>query len=398
MTRPFLSLSALALAAAALAAPASASELVVDQQGPRLEVEQGEVGSLTVLASAVDDITCGAQENNPGLAQIDTAYSLVGGVPVPAGAPSDSLAFFRAQTATPPPAGGCPVTWDVAPDPYEVELLIAVAPDTPPGDYAIPVRTSLSGKQGALTDDAGSSVAVRVLPGATPPPPPPPARPGIVAQLTPPLVLPPPRENRTVNLVPVQGKVVITYPRAKKRVRIEDPVQVPVGTKVDSTQGRVQIVSDSDGFGSTQAATFWNDSFSVDYTRAAVPTQRKRRGRRAALPYTELKLLAKCAKKSVLKGAVFSRRIEARDARRRKRRRGLFGSGRGRFRTRGSFGAGTVRGTSWYTEDRCDGTLFLVTSGIVSVRDFGLGRSFGVRRGQGYLAAPHHPREGESQG
>ncbi|MBV9594001.1 MAG: hypothetical protein JO147_09460, partial [Actinobacteria bacterium] len=42
----------------------------------------------------------------------------------------------------------------------------------------------------------------------------------------------------------------------------------------------------------------------------------------------------------------------------------------GKFRTTGRYSAATVRGTVWETIDRCDGTLTVVTRGIVAVRDF----------------------------
>jgi ferric-dicitrate binding protein FerR (iron transport regulator) len=46
----------------------------------------------------------------------------------------------------------------------------------------------------------------------------------------------------------------------------------------------------------------------------------------------------------------------------------------------------TVRGTSWYVEDRCDGTLTRVSKGSVSVYDRGRHRTVVVRAGHSYLA------------
>jgi ferric-dicitrate binding protein FerR (iron transport regulator) len=45
-----------------------------------------------------------------------------------------------------------------------------------------------------------------------------------------------------------------------------------------------------------------------------------------------------------------------------------------------------VRGTRWMVEDRCDGTLTVVTEGEVVVRDLGLDRRTVVRAGERYLA------------
>ena len=58
----------------------------------------------------------------------------------------------------------------------------------------------------------------------------------------------------------------------------------------------------------------------------------------------------------------------------------------GRFRTRASNSVITVRGTTWYVADRCDGTLTRVTSGSVSVRDLGRQRTVVVQSGHSYLA------------
>jgi hypothetical protein len=64
----------------------------------------------------------------------------------------------------------------------------------------------------------------------------------------------------------------------------------------------------------------------------------------------------------------------------------LRASGRGRFRTRGRYSAATVRGTTWSVEDTCTGTLTLVRTGSVQVRDFVKRRTVIVRSGGRYLA------------
>ncbi|HEX2233265.1 MAG TPA: hypothetical protein VHG69_07865, partial [Thermoleophilaceae bacterium] len=67
-------------------------------------------------------------------------------------------------------------------------------------------------------------------------------------------------------------------------------------------------------------------------------------------------------------------------------RRRLRSRARGRFRTRGRHSAATVRGTTWVTVDRCDGTLTAVRQGRVVVRDFRRRRNILVRAGKNYLA------------
>ena len=58
----------------------------------------------------------------------------------------------------------------------------------------------------------------------------------------------------------------------------------------------------------------------------------------------------------------------------------------GQFQTRGRYSAATVRGTTWDTIERCDGTVTLVFSGTVDVYDFGLHKTIAVHAGHGYLA------------
>jgi hypothetical protein len=58
----------------------------------------------------------------------------------------------------------------------------------------------------------------------------------------------------------------------------------------------------------------------------------------------------------------------------------------GRFRTQGRYSSATVRGTQWITEDRCDGTLTIVTRGTVEVYDNGLRKTVTVPADHRYLA------------
>ena len=58
------------------------------------------------------------------------------------------------------------------------------------------------------------------------------------------------------------------------------------------------------------------------------------------------------------------------------------------FRTVGRFSSATVRGTTWLTDDRCDGTLTRVTKGKVGVRDFVRNRTILLKKGKRYFAAP----------
>jgi len=66
--------------------------------------------------------------------------------------------------------------------------------------------------------------------------------------------------------------------------------------------------------------------------------------------------------------------------------RRLWGKGKGRFRTRGRYASGTVRGTSWITEDFCDGTRMRVFVGVVQIFDFVTKKTITLKAGQSYFA------------
>ncbi|HEV2723773.1 MAG TPA: hypothetical protein VGV10_04000 [Thermoleophilaceae bacterium] len=372
------------------AAGAHAAELVAEAGKESLVVAgQGEVTAFTVELHAEGKINCGAHDRHPVLALVETSYSIVAGTVSNGGRPSEPQRFFRAGTAQPPPKGGCPVSWATRPDPYRIEASVSISRDTPPGDYPVVLRTAIVGRSGDLSDDEPTTIAVRVPKREEPAGPPPLLAPPAEARISPaPLQdggLPPPRENLSVNLLPVQGRVLVRYPGSPNLVLLERAVQVPVGSKIDTTAGRVELVSDKDGKGGLQSATFWNGRFAVGYTRVAAARGRERRSRRrASRPITELTLAKACGRRAGVASATRGQPRARAD--RRARRRGLFGRGRGRFRTRGSHGAGTVRGTYWYSEDRCGSTFFRVYTGVVEVRDFSRHRTVRLRRKQSYLA------------
>ena len=64
----------------------------------------------------------------------------------------------------------------------------------------------------------------------------------------------------------------------------------------------------------------------------------------------------------------------------------LWATGKGRFRSTGRDSTASVQGTSWRTEDRCDGTLTVVRQGVVSVRNLRSRKTTSVRAGHSYLA------------
>ena len=58
-----------------------------------------------------------------------------------------------------------------------------------------------------------------------------------------------------------------------------------------------------------------------------------------------------------------------------------------------SYGSATVSGTTWLVVDRCDSsTLFKVTEGTLSIRDFVKDRTLNLAAGNQYIAKVSIPR------
>ena len=211
-----------------------------------------------------------------------------------------------------------------------------------------------------------------------PPPPPPPTLPALATRTL--ADLPNPVQGVAVNAQQLSGVVTVGVPAGRasagrarasqkgiKFVPLSEARQIPVGSFLDTRRGKVRVQSAKDRRGTRQQGDFASGLFQVLQSRKT-----------SARGLTDL----------VLKGSSFTscpkrgkRATAAASIRRR-----LRANARGRFRTRGRHSAATVRGTSWETADRCDGTLTKVTRGKVAVRDFRRNKTVLVRAGKSYLA------------
>ena len=184
---------------------------------------------------------------------------------------------------------------------------------------------------------------------------------------------PPPVTGRAVNIEPVSGRVLVRLPGSSRFIDLLDAEQVPLGTVVDVTRGRVELTSTKDLKGGVQSAVFYAGVFKIGQNRAAKPV-------------TELSLFGgnfKGCGKPARGGAPHG---SAAASKKRVVRR-LWGSGKGQFRTKGRYAAAVLRGTDWETVDRCDGTLVRVKKGVVAVTDLVRKRTVVVRAGKQYFAA-----------
>jgi hypothetical protein len=177
----------------------------------------------------------------------------------------------------------------------------------------------------------------------------------------------PPELGETLGAAPQAGNVLVRLPGSTRAVALDDAASIPVGSILDARKGTVTLSSALPGH-DTQTGTFHGGLFQVRQAAGA-------RG------MTELVLRGpkpSCTGAGTARAAAASAKRPP---------RGLWGrDDHGRFRTRGSNSVATVRGTAWYVEDRCDGTLTRVSKGSVSVRDLRRQRTVIVNAGDSYLA------------
>jgi hypothetical protein len=203
---------------------------------------------------------------------------------------------------------------------------------------------------------------------------------------------PPPVPGKSVVVKVVSGQVFIKLPGsgraratgpAKGFVPFTGAANIPVGSQLDTSRGRVALTSAADtGGAKTQTADFYQGIFQV---KQALP---RTKPKRPAALITDLVMKGQIARSQCapLKGA----RAAVAAAKKKKGPKSvlgkLWGNGKGKFRTSGKYSSATVRGTVWLVEDRCDGTLTKVSRGTVSVRDIKRRKTVIVKAGHSYLA------------
>jgi CSLREA domain-containing protein len=169
--------------------------------------------------------------------------------------------------------------------------------------------------------------------------------------------LPPPEAGEEVNALPKSGTVRVKIAGSNRFVELEEGQQIPVGSVVDTTKGRVTIIA-----AGGQQADFYDGIFRLTQGTGAKP-----------LTTLTLVEALSCPKAGNAIAAA-------------KKKRRLWGDGEGRFRTKGKHSAATVVGTRWLVEDKCRSTLTRVVRGRVSVRDFVKKKTVIVRAGKKYVA------------
>jgi hypothetical protein len=176
--------------------------------------------------------------------------------------------------------------------------------------------------------------------------------------------LPPPEEGVSATAIPLASGVLIRRPGTKAFVPFLTGASIPMGSDLDTRAGAVQLTIEN-ARGQNDSSRYYGGVFRLTQA-AGVATLSLIGGSFRA-----------CPRRGAARGAAVPKLI-----------RHLWGKGSGAFRTRGRLAAATIRGTTWRTADRCDGTLVTVREGRVAVRDLVRRRTRVLRAGQRYLARP----------
>jgi hypothetical protein len=251
------------------------------------------------------------------------------------------------------------------------------------GDY---VASASGGVDAPDTISSSSNPEVAVV-KADPPPPsggsPPPSPspqpgPATTTQAPPPVA--PPVFQQQADATPVSGDVLVRLPGTSSFVPLTSPEQVAFGTEFDTTNGRVTLTT-VDSNGTVYHADFYEGTFLLSKQLAnGVTLLQLTRGdfRSCNVVKRTLQSIDKKPKKATKKKAKRSKKVV----------RHLWGSGKGKFRTRGRYIAATVQGTTWLTEDRCDGSRAYVQEGVIAARDLVKHKTIRLGAGQSYVARP----------
>jgi hypothetical protein len=185
--------------------------------------------------------------------------------------------------------------------------------------------------------------------------------------------LPPPRFGHSVDIGLVSGSVIVTPPGGHSFTLGARDRNIPVGSLIDTTRGRVDLraapppTTNAAGAGArttrVEDAQFYDGAFRI--------------GQSASMPVAQIRLAGGDVSACTPPGGDLAPRRKLPH----KVLRLLWASGSGTFQTIGRYSAATVLGTKWLTEDFCDGTLVRVSRGVVVVENLATHVTVTVRAG-----------------
>ncbi|HEY2282813.1 MAG TPA: hypothetical protein VGH60_04600 [Solirubrobacteraceae bacterium] len=190
-----------------------------------------------------------------------------------------------------------------------------------------------------------------------------------------PVAVPPPILARTGNVAPVSGKVLVKVPGSKQFVPLQTLRQIPFGSVIDATNGKVSVTTALPG-GKTQTGQFFAGEFILRQERNGLVVAELTGGNFSVCPTKRERLHIARLSSAAAHAAASGKHVV----------RKLWANAHGKFSTKGNYAAGAVQGTEWLTEDLCEGTLIRVTRDKVAVTNLVNHKHVEVKTGHKYLA------------
>jgi hypothetical protein len=185
------------------------------------------------------------------------------------------------------------------------------------------------------------------------------------------VTLPPPTLAVTGDVAPVSGRVLVRLPGTRTFVALSSLQQIPFGTAIEATHGRVRVTT-AGPHGGAQTGEFFEGEFVLTQKRDGMVV--------ATLAGGDFSVCPAARERSHLA------RVSSTHASGKHVVRKLWTNDHGSFSTTGNYVSTTVEGTEWLTEDLCEGTLVRVTRDKVAVTNLVNHRHVIVTAGHSYLA------------
>ncbi len=186
-----------------------------------------------------------------------------------------------------------------------------------------------------------------------------------------PAPVPPPKFGVSSNVQVVSGTVLVKLPGSNRFVPLSGLRQLPFGTIIDATHGKVTITF-ALPHGGTQTITLSEGEFKLSQARNGAVTATLVGGNFSVCPTArERSHIARTSSSHASSKHVV---------------RKLWANGHAKFSTKGNYASGAVQGTRWLTEDLCGGTLYHVVTDKVLITNFVNHHHVLVKAGHTYLA------------
>jgi hypothetical protein len=183
-------------------------------------------------------------------------------------------------------------------------------------------------------------------------------------------------------LVRPRGEFGLRLPQGRRFYPLAKQVKIPIRSTIDPRSGGVDLATARNRRGARRVASVSAGRFTLRQSRGRHPATKLRLAGR--LPDCRGSSTRRANAKRAPRAPARRLRVDVRT----KHRRGEYRRGRRGLVVRGRYSSGASIGTSWITEETCDGTLTTVLSGTVRVRDFPRGETVLVRAGRRHLARP----------